>query len=49
MITLKFCKWHDWNNLEIFELKTYQEFFDFYVENAENGCIFDVKDDRNIK
>lgn len=43
MIKLKFCKWYDWDNLEIIELETYKEFFDFYIENADKGCIFDVK------
>lgn len=43
MITLKFCKWCEWQNLEVIELQTYKEFFDFYIENAEKGCIFDVQ------
>ncbi len=49
MITLKFCKWCEWQNLEIIRLKTYKEFFNFYVRNAERGCIFDVKDDGNTE
>ncbi len=43
MIKLKFCKWYDWNNLEIIKFASYKEFFDFYIENADKGCIFDVK------
>lgn len=43
MIILKFCKWHELKNLKIIKLRTYKEFFDFYIENHEKGCIFDVK------
>ena len=49
MITLKFCKWHEWQNLEVVELQTYKEFFEFYVENYEKGCIFDVQNGGETK
>lgn len=49
MITVKFCKFHKWNNLEVIELKTFRDFFDFYIKNAKKGLIFDVKDDGNTK
>lgn len=45
MITLKFCKWCEWLNLEVVELHSYKEFFNFYVRNAKKGCIFDIQDD----
>lgn len=43
MITLKFCKDFDWNNVEIIELNSFEEFFYFYQENHDKGCIYDVK------
>ncbi len=49
MIKLNFCKWCKWLNLEIVELQSYKDFFRFYLENAEKGCIFDVEDDGNTK
>ncbi|OPX46414.1 hypothetical protein CLHUN_02300 [Ruminiclostridium hungatei] len=49
MIKLCFCKWHEWQNLEVVELKTYKDFFDFYIKNSGKGCIFDVKDDENTE
>lgn len=49
MITLKFCKWFEWRNLEVIELETYKDFFKFYVENSEKGCIFDVRDDKGTR
>lgn len=42
-ISLKFCKGFDWNNIEIIELNSYREFFIFYQENHNKGCIYDVK------
>lgn len=42
MITLKFCKEFNWNNIEIIELNSYKEFFIFYQENHDKGCIYDV-------
>lgn len=49
MITLKFCKWHNMKNMQTFGFNTYKEFFDFYVKNANEGCVFNVKDDGNTK
>jgi len=49
MITLKFSKFYKWKNIEVIELKTYKEFFEFYIGNVGKGCIFDVKDDKNTK
>lgn len=49
MIRINFCKWHEWQNLEVVELQTYKEFFDFYVANSDKGCILDVRDDGNTK
>lgn len=49
MITLTFCKWCEWQNHEVVELHSYKEFFEFYVKNAEKGCIFNVKDDGDTK
>lgn len=43
MITLKFCKWYDLRNFDIIILKDYKDFFEFYITNADKGCIFDVK------
>ena len=43
MITLKFSRGFDWNNIEIVELNSFEEFFYFYLEHYEKGCIFDVK------
>lgn len=43
MITLKFVKEFNWNNIEIIELNSYREFFIFYQENHDKGCIYDVK------
>lgn len=43
MITLKFCKGFDWNNIRIVELNSYREFFIFYMENHDKGLIYDVK------
>lgn len=43
MITLKFCKDFDWNNIEIVELNSFEEFFYFYMENHDKGLIYDVK------
>jgi hypothetical protein len=45
MITVKFFRGCNWDKLETPEFKTYKEFFDFYVENSDMGCIFDVLDD----
>lgn len=49
MIKLQFCKWHDWNNLKVIELHSYKEFFEFFLKNHQEGCIWDVKDDGNTK
>ncbi|WP_157833846.1 hypothetical protein [Ruminiclostridium josui] len=49
MITLKFSKHHNWNNLEVIELKTFKDFFDFYIKNYNKGLIYDVKDDGATK
>jgi hypothetical protein len=49
MITLKFCKWCEWQNLEVVELETYKDFFEYYYKNSGKGCIFDVKDDGDTK
>ncbi|WP_310443750.1 hypothetical protein [Tissierella sp.] len=43
MITLKFCKEFDWNNVKIIELNSFKEFFYFYQENHDKGLIYDVK------
>lgn len=43
MIILKFCKDFDWNNIEIIELNSFEEFFCFFIENSEKGLIYDVK------
>lgn len=43
MITLKFCKGFNWNDIEIIELNSYREFFIFYMENHDKGIIYDVK------
>lgn len=42
IISLKFCKGFDWNNIEIIELNSFEEFFCFYQENHDKGCIYDV-------
>ncbi|WP_158220081.1 hypothetical protein [Tissierella sp. P1] len=43
MIELKFCKEFDWNNIEIIELNSFEEFFYFYVGNHDKGYIYDMK------
>lgn len=43
LISLKFCKGFDWSDIEIIELNSYREFFLFYQENHDKGCIYDVK------
>lgn len=43
MITLKFCKEYDWDNIEVIELNSFKEFFYFYIDNCEKGFIYDVK------
>lgn len=42
-IILSFCKEFDWNNVELIELHSFEEFFWFYVKNCEKGLIYDVK------
>lgn len=49
MITLKFCRWYDLKNSKVIRLHSYKEFFEFFIKNAQKGCIFDVKDDGNTK
>lgn len=49
MITLKFSKFHNWNNLEVVELETFKDFFDFYIKNSSKGLIYDVVDDGDTK
>lgn len=43
MITLKFCKEFNLDNIEIITLNSFEEFFYFYKENYDKGCIYDVK------
>ena len=43
IISLKFCKEFNWNNIEIIELNSFEEFFYFYMENYDKGFIYDVK------
>lgn len=43
MITLKFCKNYDWNNIKIVELNSFEEFFYFVKEHNEKGHIYDIK------
>ena len=49
MITLKFSKFHKWKNLEVIELKSYKDFFEYYIKNYQKGLIFNVVDDGNTK
>lgn len=42
-ISLKFCKDFDWSNIGIIELNSFEEFFYFYQENHDKGCIYDVE------
>jgi|GEM_PF-6418159 len=42
-IILSFCKEFDWNNVELIELHSFEEFFWFFVKNSEKGLIYDVK------
>lgn len=43
LITLEFCKDFDINNIEIVKLNSFEEFFLFYMENHDKGCIYDVR------
>lgn len=43
MITLKFAKEFDWNDIETIELNSFEEFFFYYMKNHDKGCIYDVK------
>lgn len=43
LIELTFCKEFDISNIEIIELRSYEDFFNFYIENHDKGCIYDVK------
>ena len=43
MITLKFCRGCEWGNTEYVELKSYKDFFLFYMENHDKGIIYDVE------
>jgi len=49
MITLNFSKFYKWQNLEVVELKSYKDFFDFYIKSSKKGLIFNVVDDGNTK
>jgi hypothetical protein len=42
-ISLKFCKGFGWNNIEIIELNSFEEFFYFYQENHDKGLIYNVR------
>lgn len=43
MITLLFCKEFNLDNIELIELKSFEDFFYFYQENYDKGLIYDVK------
>ena len=43
MIEIKFIEGFDLSKTKIIELKSYQDFFNFYQENHDKGCIYDVK------
>lgn len=43
MITLKFCKEFNLDNIEFIELKSFEDFFYFYQRNYDKGLIYDVK------
>lgn len=43
MIVLKFAKEFNWNDIETIELNSFKEFFIFYQDNHDKGCIYDVK------
>ena len=43
MIELKFIEGYDLTKMKIIELKSYEDFFNFYRENYGKGCIYDVK------
>lgn len=44
MIVFKYCRNYDLDNLEVVELKTYKDFFDFFVEHYQKGAIYDVQE-----
>lgn len=43
MIELKFIEGFDLSKIKIIELKSFEDFFNFYQENHDKGCIYDVK------
>jgi len=45
MITAKFAPQAKLKEIEIFDFKSYKEFFEFYLEYNPKGIIFAVKDD----
>jgi hypothetical protein len=45
MITAKFSPQCKISELEVFEFKTYKEFFEWYIKHYNKGAIYGVKDD----
>lgn len=43
MIELKFIIGYDLTKTKIIVLKSFEDFFKFYMENHDKGCIYDVK------
>lgn len=43
MIELKFIEGYDLTKTKIIELASFEAFFNFYLENHDKGCIYDVK------
>jgi hypothetical protein len=44
MITFKFYEQCKLKKVKTIKLETYKDFFDFFVQNSEKGCIYDVKE-----
>ena len=49
MITVKFSPRSKLSEVEVFELKTYKEFFKWYLKHCNKGAIYSVKDDGYTK
>lgn len=49
MITFKFYKKCLLRRERKIRVKTYKDFFEFFIKNYNNGVIYDLKDDGNTK